>query len=307
MRATRTAFETPVAPGVEGWTAGGDGRPVVRTEIVEPQGPPGIATARWAPPPGLDARIDPPPSSRTPPPASKPPSSVETTMADAEGPPRRRGTPGRALLLVVACFLLGALGMGTVAWRGWSLGRGVARVAQPAPPGIVAAGPEPDHAGVTAPVDTPGGLPSPVDSSLPPLLGVRTPGGAQGTPAAAARAVIDASSGRPGVGQPVDFSARVLVGGAGHPKTDGAHFRISGPGIGGGTEVPAADDGSGVFRATFTFLQGGRFEVVFLARVDGAPVRAARTVAVDAQPGASPAAPASGAPGPVPSASSKWM
>ena len=34
----------------------------------------------------------------------------------------------------------------------------------------------------------------------------------------------------------------------------------------------------GVFRTTFTFLQGGRFDVAFTARADGSPVRGARAV-----------------------------
>jgi hypothetical protein len=62
-----------------------------------------------------------------------------------------------------------------------------------------------------------------------------------------------------------------------------------------------------VFRTTFTFLQSGRFDVAFLARVDGATVRAARIVVVEAAP-IVPAPPASGRPAaPAPPASAKWM
>ena len=42
------------------------------------------------------------------------------------------------------------------------------------------------------------------------------------------------------------------------------------------------EDGTGVFRTTFTFLQPGRFEVVFGARIDGAQARASRVVLVSA-------------------------
>ena len=69
-----------------------------------------------------------------------------------------------------------------------------------------------------------------------------------------------------------------------------------------------ADDGSGVFRATFTFLQAGRFEVSFTARADGAPVRSVRTVIVgDGRP--LPAVSGSGSPPPlpVPTDSAKWL
>jgi hypothetical protein len=134
--------------------------------------------------------------------------------------------------------------------------------------------------------------------------------------------VLDLSSGQPGVGQPVDFIARVVgspsPGAAGsRAKVDGARFRISGPGITDGTELPVPDDGSGVFRTTFTFLQGGRFEVAFNARADGSPIRGQRPVMVGVvdppaqapqAPQAQPAPTARPAQSPVQSDSNmKWM
>ena len=68
-------------------------------------------------------------------------------------------------------------------------------------------------------------------------------GGYGGTP----RIVLDASNAKPGVGQPVDFEARIV---GSKTKVDDARFLISGPGIAPGTELPAADDGSGTFRTT---------------------------------------------------------
>jgi len=113
------------------------------------------------------------------------------------------------------------------------------------------------------------------------------------------------------VGQPVDFSARI-VGSAGGARTkvDAPRFRISGPGIAPAADLAVADDGSGVFRTTFTFLQGGRFEVTFNARADGLSVRGARVVQVAAagEPGTLPPAPPPGVePVAPPAASAKWL
>jgi serine/threonine protein kinase len=304
LKATKTTFEAPIAPGVGGFPAGGDGRAVARTEIAQPVAP-GIATARWAPVDSLAVQTA-PPSSRTPPPPSRPPSTVETTMADAEAQPKASRGPTRALVLMVGCFLVGALGMAAVAWTAGLLGRGSPGILPSVDPSNRMAGPQATPPGASGSGEASGEPPG-ADSSLPPLVSARAPSAAA-IAVAAARATIDASSGKAGIGQPVDFSARVTAGPAGsRAKTDAARFRISGPGIGGGTELPAADDGSGVFRTTFTFLQSGRFDVAFLARVDGATVRAARIVVVEAAP-IVPAPPASGRPAaPAPPASAKWM
>jgi hypothetical protein len=307
LRATKTAFETPAAEGAEGWPAEREGRTVQRTEIVLPEAAPGVATARWTAPTTLEAEVAAASSTRTPTPQSKPPSSVETTMADSEGLPRRAQSPTRAIVLMAACFLVGALGMATVAWKTGMLAKGSARAAPPSPASGEVAHVEasnPGRGGSSDPVQT---SPAPGDSSLPPLVSARGPSGMPST-VAAPRAVIDSSAAKPGIGQPVDFSARVLGGPtANHAKTDGAHFRISGPGIGGGTDVPAADDGSGVFRTTFTFLQGGRFDVSFIARIDSVPIHAARVVVVDSPPTLPSAAATASAPTAAPLPSAKWL
>ena len=148
---------------------------------------------------------------------------------------------------------------------------------------------------------------APAADSVPPLAST-TPAGTT-APSTAARATLDASSSKPGVGQPVDFSARVIgSGGGGRPKVDAPSFRVAGPGIDPGTQLPAVDDGSGAFRTTFAFTQGGRFEVTFAARADGTPVRAARSVQVEvaSQPSAPPPAP-SGSEAPAPASSAKWL
>jgi hypothetical protein len=163
-------------------------------------------------------------------------------------------------------------------------------------------------------------VPALAASAVPPLAGVGPAAATQAGPGGA-RVAIDVSNAKPGVGQPVDFTAR-LLGARGH--LDAASFRFAGPGLGAGTDVPAADDGTGLLRTTFTFLQPGRFDVSFTARAGSAPattVRGARSLLVGvgagaagdavARPGAAsaPPVPATPAPAtPAPSASAqKWL
>jgi hypothetical protein len=72
----------------------------------------------------------------------------------------------------------------------------------------------------------------------------------------------------------------VVASGVARPRWDYARFRISGPGLVSGSDLPTTDDGSGVFRSTFTFLQAGRFEVDFGARGPGGGVRVGRAIVV---------------------------
>ena len=144
---------------------------------------------------------------------------------------------------------------------------------------------------------------APVDPGIPALAGGRA---AAVAAAGVARAIVDVSNARPGVGQPVDLAARIQ--GGNRPKVDAATFHIAGPGIPSGTRTEANDDGSGVFRATFTFQQGGRFEVAFTARADGAAVRAAHVILVgEVKPLPAPASPSSLGPPPAPSDGTKWL
>jgi hypothetical protein len=151
-------------------------------------------------------------------------------------------------------------------------------------------------------------------STVPPLATTPVPAAAPVAPVAVApslaeatRVVLEASSSRPGLGQPVDFDARV-IGASGARKVEAARFQISGPGLAPGTELPSPDDGSGTFRTTFTFLQPGRFDVRFGARANGVPVGASRAVTVGdavAQPAAPISTPAEPAATSPPSA--KWL
>jgi serine/threonine-protein kinase len=150
----------------------------------------------------------------------------------------------------------------------------------------------------------------PPPDSVPPLASVRAAPAPVTAAPLAARATLDASNPKPGVGQPVDFSARIVSAAVGaRSKVEGASFRISGPGIASGTQLDAVDDGSGVFRTSFAFLQAGRFEVSFGARADGAAIRAVRAVQVVAagEPKAPPPLPASTGAASPPAASAKWL
>jgi hypothetical protein len=145
--------------------------------------------------------------------------------------------------------------------------------------------------------------PAPIEQGIPALASGR---GGTGTAGAAMRAIVDVSSAKPGVGQPVDMAAHIQ--GNARTKVEGASFHIVGPGIAPGTHLDAADDGSGVFRATFTFLQSGRFEVSFTARADGAQVRSVRAIIVgDVKPLPAPGGPSSASPLPAPTDSAKWL
>jgi eukaryotic-like serine/threonine-protein kinase len=245
-------------------------------------------------------------AARMPVPVSKPPSGVETTMAGDEAPapapsqrePRPTPTLWRGALLGTVCFLVGALGMVVFAWKAGLVGSdqrtsterpretSVPQARLEAPPEFTV--PEPAAA-----------LP-PLDLSVSPRSRVAGPtastaarpssaAGAAGAAVPARQVAVESSSPKPGVGQPVDFAARFPAS-ARPAKVDGALFLIAGPGVAAGTALPASDDGAGVFRTTFTFLQEGRFDVTFTARADGSPAHGTRAIVVG-DPGTTTLAP----------------
>ncbi len=246
--------------------------------------------------------------SRRPAPTSKPPSSVEATLAGEESPARAaapRAPLWRGALLGVACVLAGALGMVAIAWKVGIIGAPPRASIGPLPETPVTRAHSDPPPEFRAP-EPPPALP-PLDLSVPPRAKAMATGASPARPAAptgsaapagGGRVVVDASSARPGIGQPVDFVAH-LPSSARSAKVDGAQFLIAGPGIAAGTALPASDDGSGVYRTTFTFLEDGHFDVAFTARADGAPLRGGRAVVVG-EPSATPPAPAAEAPTPAP-------
>jgi eukaryotic-like serine/threonine-protein kinase len=304
----RTAYEPPAEIPV-------DPRPVARTEIPDStpvsltrsggesaEGlPPGDSTAGEVPtqpPSGVDATMDDQQLPLSTP--QLPLSSPASTTAPGSTPlpvsaHRSPRAHGRAVAAILVCFLVGALGMGAIATRAGLLGGHSAR---PAPLDVDAHALAPPLAHPPAPAQA--------DPGIPPLAGTSTVGMATATGAAGApRASVDVSNARPGVGQTVDLAARIQ--GVNRPRVDGARFYIAGPGIP-RTQLQATDDGSGVFRAVFTFPQGGRCEVVFTARVDGAAVRAAHVIVVgDIKPLPAPVAPSPPGPPPASTDGSKWL
>ena len=291
--------------------------PSARTAPLQRTQPPALAPGPASVKPAPVAVAQPAPSSprapmpslpHTPPPPSRPPSSVDATMAGERMPRAVAHAP--LVALVVGCFLLGVVGMSGVAWKAGLLGRAsarasaasaAARTTAPSPVDVVAQSPTEAPRGAAA-SNAPPGASATADSetpSVPPLVGPRA---ASATALGGSRTTLDASNGRPGLGQPVDFVAHVAN--AARLRVEGARFQFSGPGLSGASEVPVTDDGTGAFRTTFTFLEPGRFDVRFAARADGGPLSAARTVVVGGPVAAPSPPPRATAEAPTPAATS---
>jgi serine/threonine-protein kinase len=350
-RPGKTAYMTP-APAPSRGTVSSDTRTQIRTELGDDTAPPPSSlsapptaeTKRWTPPADFEAKLVPPPPpsgvdltmddqqqglpsrpavAPTAAPSSSPslPTSPPSSRTAPTGPPTGRGFSNetrvadeaadieaarqtgqgdstRPLLIVGACFVLGAIAMGLIALKTGLVGGPRAR--PPAASASALATPDP----VVMQPGTPASIQT--TSAIPPLApGKPAPSQVAGP----TRASIDVSDGKPAIGEPVDLAGHV---GGNHTKIDGAHFHVSGPGIPPGTDITAVDDGTGAFHSSFTFMQPGRFEVDFLARADGAPVRTARLLVVGTPtPGVSPAAtdatPATTTTSPPPTPSAKWM
>ncbi len=148
------------------------------------------------------------------------------------------------------------------------------------------------------------------------LMSLSDAGASGGRASASARAQVETAPPKPRIGQQVDFSAKL----GGEPKSvSGARFTVQGPGLGKEGASLTAMNENGAWRASFTFLEAGRYEVTFVAKVDGASARGSRMVLVEGPNGAgageasapSASAPASSTPapsaGPAPSGSAKWL
>jgi serine/threonine-protein kinase len=232
------------------------------------------------------------------------------------GPPR-----GRTAAIVVLCFLLSVAVSSAVAYRMKLLG-GSAPVSRPT---------------VSAPLTAPSAY-VPTQPALPPppvALAVLADAGlavpsprAPVTATGPYRTALDATPAKPRLGQEVSLVAKVTTS-AGTPvkKTlEDPHFSIAGSSIGGDglVQLPAFTEDGTIFRANFTFLAPGKYEIGFHAKADALVLKASRTlVTVDSQPQAAPAAvpPAAGEPGappspvpasppapaPAPSSGVKWL
>lgn len=124
-------------------------------------------------------------------------------------------------------------------------------------------------------------------------------------PTGGPRATLDASPAKPKLGQSVEFTARAVAASGGAPKrVEDPAFILAGPGIAAGTKLNAMGEGT-TYRGGFSFLEPGKYEITFTARVDGSVVHSARSVIVEGQGG--PASTGTDTPNPPPSASVKWM
>ena len=86
-----------------------------------------------------------------------------------------------------------------------------------------------------------------------------------------------------------------------------ARFTVAGPGTPGGVRMPAVMIGPGVFKASYAFLEPGRFEITFTAQADDKPVSATRSItAVEVLPPVPTPAPKP-APSSPPPGNVKWM
>ncbi|HVJ92538.1 MAG TPA: protein kinase [Labilithrix sp.] len=117
------------------------------------------------------------------------------------------------------------------------------------------------------------------------------------------KVVVDVSAASPRLGQTVELIARVVPS---KGSFGDAGFTIVGPGVPGGVRMPARNSSPGVFRASYAFLEAGRFEVSFLAQESGRVVTAKRSINAG-EPASQPQPLPSPAPSPTPTGSVKWM
>jgi serine/threonine protein kinase len=105
-------------------------------------------------------------------------------------------------------------------------------------------------------------------------------------PPTGARGTIELSPARPTVMVPVTITVHILVGNAA-PKSlpDGEMLTVTGPNVPPGTMIPILADGPSTVRGAISFLEAGKFELVFTAKVDGTPVKIARAVVIEAAGG----------------------
>jgi serine/threonine-protein kinase len=130
-----------------------------------------------------------------------------------------------------------------------------------------------------------------------------------GVGVAGAKLTFDVSNPKPRIGSAVDFNARIT----GAKKVEDAHISIVSASTPSGMQVVATESG-GVYHAGFTFLEPGKYEVVFVAKVDGNVMKSSRLVVAGDMAAPVPsqtAAPSATTPAntatPAPSGTVKWM
>src|SRR5262249_22926296 len=119
------------------------------------------------------------------------------------------------------------------------------------------------------------------------------------------KALVDVSVATPRLGQTVDLTARIAPN---KGDFDAPGFTIVRPGVPRGARMPAQNPSPAVFKASYAFLEAGRFEITFTTQEDGRPISAKRSVTASS-PTPTPTAPTPTptAPTPSPPGSVKWM
>ena len=150
----------------------------------------------------------------------------------------------------------------------------------PPPPAKTGAAPKPP---------APGPAPAPTAPPQPPRVDYK--------------ALVDVSNASPKLGQTVELTARIAPN---KGDFEAPSFTIVGPGVPGGVRMPAQSPAPGVFKASYAFLEPGRFDITFSTQEDGRPITAKRSVTAVAAAPTPPPTPTPTAP-PAPTGSVKWM
>ena len=120
------------------------------------------------------------------------------------------------------------------------------------------------------------------------------------------KALVDVSVSSPRLGQTVELTARIAPN---KGEFDAPGLTIVGPGVPGGVRMAAQSPSPGVFKASYAFLESGRFEITFTTQENGRPISAKRSVTAAAAtpPPTPPPTPTPTTPSPNPTGSVKWM
>jgi hypothetical protein len=117
------------------------------------------------------------------------------------------------------------------------------------------------------------------------------------------KALLDASTATPRLGQTVEFTARIAPN---KGDFNDPAFTIVGPGIPSGVRMPAQAASPGIFKASYAFLEPGKFDVTFSTQEGARPINAKRAITAS-NPPPLPSPTPSQTPSPTPTGSVKWM
>ncbi|MDF2692939.1 MAG: serine/threonine protein kinase [Labilithrix sp.] len=118
------------------------------------------------------------------------------------------------------------------------------------------------------------------------------------------KALVDVSAATPRLGQTVELTARIAPN---KGDFDAPGFTIVGPGVPGGVRMPAQTPAPGIFKASYAFLEAGRFEITFTTQEGGRTISAKRSVIASAMTPPAPTPTPTPSPTPTPTGSVKWM